>query len=227
VSRNWLTQDPDISWRLERVDNFATKSHDLRPRFLPPSTNAHCLPVWVQQSCWITPFLHYPPYLQLQVQSTDWQPPSQAHPLNLCTNTPLCQYIISHGFFAFNRPVDHLPSDLTHLLLLEADRFTQPIDHLPSSLLVLHLGRCFNDPITHLPPKLQELVFHSFFNKPICNIPSFLKKFTLLESTYSHFVSLPPSLTHMTTNAPLVFFGGQLPTSLTHLQCSMDVSTNL
>ena len=94
----------------------------------------------------------------------------------------------------FNKPVDHLPPSLTHLIfgisyskISDLDyenirpslcgKFNEKVDHLPPSLTHLFfLAENFNQPVENLPPNLTHLVFGKCFNNPINMLPTSYKK---------------------------------------------------
>jgi hypothetical protein len=68
----------------------------------------------------------------------------------------------------FNKPINYLPSSLTHLNL--GLHFNQPINNLPNNLEYLILEESnFNQPIDNLPNSLTHLLLGFNFNQPIDN----------------------------------------------------------
>jgi len=76
----------------------------------------------------------------------------------------------------FNRPVDNLPSIVTHLDF--GWHFNQSIDNLPSSITHLTFGPDFNRPVDNLPSSITHLTFCSNFNCPVDNLPSSITHLT-------------------------------------------------
>jgi hypothetical protein len=121
----------------------------------------------------------------------------------------------------FNKPIDHLPSSLTHLVL--SFFFQQPNDNLPASLLYLTLGRKYNKPIDKLPPSLLQLTLGATFNKRLDKLPGSLTHLIAGDSVFNKPINkLPPSITHLTLGSNFHLEGtreslAHLPPSLTYL----------
>ena len=77
------------------------------------------------------------------------------------------------SFSKFNRSVNLLPQNLTHIKFGYA--FNQPVDNLPFNLIWLEFGYVFNQPIDMLPNSITYLVFGEKFNNPIDNLPNCLE----------------------------------------------------
>ena len=71
----------------------------------------------------------------------------------------------------FNKPVDNLPSSITHLTFGKS--FNLPVDNLPSSITHLTFGESFNLPVDNLPNRLSHLIFNNNYyyknNKELLN----------------------------------------------------------
>ena len=66
---------------------------------------------------------------------------------------------------AFNKPIDNLPSGITHLIFDKYSKFNQSIDNLPDSIQELSLGVKFKRKINKLPQSLEKLVDKTEFQK--------------------------------------------------------------
>lgn len=86
-----------------------------------------------------------------------------------------------HSNSKFNKSVDILPSDITHIKFGYA--FNQRVENLLFRLEWLEFGYCFNQRVDMLPNTITYLVFGYSFNQPVFDLPnsldyvSFGKKF--------------------------------------------------
>ena len=74
----------------------------------------------------------------------------------------------------FNRPVDNLPHDITHLTF--GFYFNKPVNSLPPNLRVITFGDDFNHPVDNLPPNLEVITFGKEFNHSVNNLPKNIKE---------------------------------------------------
>lgn len=120
-----------------------------------------------------------------------------------------CHFALStlHLPSHFNHPVDHLPSQLTKLIIdvryAQFDAFCHPLDHLPPNLqhLKVSVGSDLMG-LDHLPVHLTTL------------------KLTFRVEGNFHLDHLPPDLQHLILHfhfGPITFCPQHLPTRLTHL----------
>lgn len=109
---------------------------------------------------------------------------------------------------SFNKTVDHLPNQLTELIITSVD-FHQLVDQLPSSLLKLTLGFSFDRPVDHLPGSLIYLNLEAAleFNQKIDNLPRCLESLFLGGCFNQPINQLPPSLTTL-------IIGGEKPNEI-------------
>jgi hypothetical protein len=115
----------------------------------------------------------------------------------------------------FNKPVDNLPKNLTHLTF--GYSFNQPVNYLPKTLTHLIFGCRFNQSVNNLPLSLTHLTFGNMFNRPVDNLPKNLTHLFFVDNYHKPIVNLPKKLTHLC----LPYFDyatiDNLPVNLTHL----------
>jgi hypothetical protein len=107
----------------------------------------------------------------------------------------------------FNRSVDKLPKNLTHLTF--GWHFNKLVNKLPKNLTHLTFSRNFNQPVDNLPENLTHLTFGEYFNIPVNNLPKNLTHLTFGWDFDKPVDNLPKNLTHLT-------FGRQTPVRLAH-----------
>jgi hypothetical protein len=82
-----------------------------------------------------------------------------------------------HFTFYFNQKVDHLPKNLIHLNF--SFHFNQKVDYLPKNLVYLTFGACFNQKVDNLPKNLTHLIFGFDFCQKLDKIPKNIKYLNL------------------------------------------------
>lgn len=92
----------------------------------------------------------------------------------------------------FNKSVDLLPSNLTHIKF--GYSFNQPVENLPFELIWLEFGFLFNQSVNMLPNTITYLVFGYSFNQPINDLPNSLEYISLGKSFNQTINNLPNSI---------------------------------
>ena len=77
--------------------------------------------------------------------------------------------------YAFNRSINNLPKNLTHLIF-EYSSFNKSVNNLPNNLTHLFFAYDFNKPVNKLPNNLICLVLGRSFVKNINKIPKSVKE---------------------------------------------------
>ena len=122
--------------------------------------------------------------------------------------------IFNHGYSRFNKSVDNLPSNITHIFF--SGYFDKPVDNLPSDLTHLFFGHEFSQPVDNLPIHLTYLIFNFSFNYPVDNLPLTLKVLTFGYKFSQPVDNLPPFLTYL-------IFGDNFNMSINWLPHSIKV----
>lgn len=105
---------------------------------------------------------------QFQLSHSDYLPPKFNKPLD---NLPSLTYLVFTSL-NYSNPLDHLPSSLTHLIIIDGRNsylhtyyFTTELHYLPRNLHFLTLPKSYNKKLPRLPPFLVKLVFCGEFVK--------------------------------------------------------------
>ncbi len=95
----------------------------------------------------------------------------------------------------FNKPVDILPSDITHIKF--GYSFNQRVENLPFILEWLEFGYMFNQPVDMLPNTITYLVFGYSFNQAVFDLPNSLE-YVSFGKKFNHPIdSLPNSISYI------------------------------
>ena len=76
-------------------------------------------------------------------------------------------------YFKFNKSVDLLPNEITHIKF--GYNFNCPVNNLPNHLVWLEFGKSFNQPVDSLPHTITYLVLGDDFNHLVNDLPNFLE----------------------------------------------------
>jgi hypothetical protein len=100
--------------------------------------------------------------------------------------------LIEVKYSVFDKSVDSLPNNLTHLTF--GEDFNQSVDKLPNNLTHLTFGNRFNQKVDSLPNNLTHLTFGYSFNQLVNSLPNNLTKLTFGWKFNQLVNSLPSSL---------------------------------
>lgn len=107
----------------------------------------------------------------------------------------------------FNKSVDLLPSNLTHIKF--GYSFNQRVDNLPFLLEWLEFGYSFNQRVDMLPNTITYLVFGYSFNQPVNDLPNTLEYVSFGKKFNQSLDSLPNSIFYLNIgSAEIDFYNG-------------------
>lgn len=108
----------------------------------------------------------------------------------------------------FNKSVDLLPSNLTHIKF--GYSFNQHVDNLPFLLEWLEFGYLFNQSVDMLPNTITYLVFGYSFNQSVNNLPNSLEYISFGKSFNHSLDNLPNSIFYINIgSAELDYYDGK------------------
>ena len=129
---------------------------------------------------------------------------------------------------SFNRNVDNLPNNITHIIF--GCYFNKTVDNLPITLSHLIFGENFNQNVDSLPNSLTHISFNLYFNQPVDNLPNSLIKikfYNHINCPYTHEINcLPDSIEIIILDVDYCLPIDKFPENLKIILCSASFIKN-